>query len=134
MNHSTIKEIMEAETVFAENGIEYYEKDGLFYPKLIMGDELEKDVYVGRWGQEWMRYLESADRVRYRQLMISGELKKIAKVVDEEAGNMVQRIEQKYYEKHRNRCSGFWKIYQIREQGRMMAEEIVRNEIINKVR
>lgn len=33
--HNTVKEILEAETVFVENGIEYYEVDGLYYPKLI---------------------------------------------------------------------------------------------------
>ena len=132
--HNTVKEIMEAETVFIENGIEYYEEDGLYYPKLILGDELESNVYVGRWGREWMRYLESIDKVQYRRLLISGELKKIAHDVDEEAGEMMERLEKEYYEKRRNRCKGFWEIYQVREQGRMMAEEIVRSEIIYKVR
>lgn len=134
MGEKTVKEIMEAKTVFVENGIEYYEEDGLYYPKLISGDELESDVYVGRWGREWMRYLESVDKVRYRRLLISGELKKIAHDVDEEAGKIIRRLENEYYEKHKKRCKGFWKTYQVREQGRMMAEEIVSNEIIHKVR
>lgn len=134
MGEKTVKKIMEAETVLVENGIEYYEEDGLYYPKLILGDELESDIYVGRWGREWMRYLESVDKVRYRRLMISGELKKIAHDVDEEAGEMISRLEQKYYEKHKEQCKGFWKTYQVREQGRMIAEEIVRSEIIHKVR
>ncbi len=132
--NNTVKEIIEAETVFVENGIEYYEEEGLYYPKLILGDELESNVYVGRWGREWMRYLESVDKVRYRRLLISGELKKIARDVDEEAGEMIGRLQNKYYEKHREQCEGFWKTYQVREQGRMMAEEIVRNEIVHKVR
>lgn len=85
MGEKTVKEIIEAETVFVENGIEYYEEDGLYYPKLIFGDELESNVYVGRWGREWMRYLESVDKVRYRRLLLSGELKKFAHDVDEEA-------------------------------------------------
>lgn len=134
MGEKTVKEIMEAETVFVENGIEYYEEDGLYYPKLILGDELECNVYAGRWGREWMRYLESMDKVQYRRLLISGELKKIAHDVDEEAGEMIERLEKEYYEKHKEQCKGFWKTYQVREQGRMMAEEIVRSEIIHKVR
>lgn len=134
MGKKTVKEIMEAETVLVENGIEYYEEDRLYYPKLISGDELESNIYVGRWGREWMRYLESVDKVRYRRLLISGELKKLACGVDEEAGEMISRLEQEYYEKHKEQCKGFWKTYQIREQGRMMAEEIVRSEIIHKVR
>lgn len=134
MGKKTVKEIIEAETVFVENGIEYYEVDGLYYPKLILGDEMESDVYVGRWGREWMRYLESVDKVRYRRLLISGELKKIACDVDEEAGEMIGRLEKEYYEKHREQCKGFWKTYQVREHGRMMAEEIVRSEIVHKVR
>lgn len=132
--NNVVEMVMEAETVFIENGIEYYEENGLYFPKLIMGDELESDVYVGRWGREWMRYLESVDKVRYRRLLISGELKKIAQDVDGEAGEMIERLENEYYEKHRYCCDGFWENYQVREQGRMMAEEIVRSEIIYKVR
>lgn len=134
MGEKTVEEIMEAETVFVENGIEYYEVDGLYYPKLILGDELESNVYVGRWGREWMRYLESVDKIRYRRLLISGELKKIACDVDEEAGEMISRLENEYYEKHKEQCKEFWKTYQVKEQGRMMAEEIVRSEIVHKMR
>lgn len=134
MGKKTVKEIMEAETVFVENGIEYYEEEGLYYPKLILGDEMESDVYVGRWGREWMRYLEVVDKIQYRRLLISGELKKTARDVNEEAGKMIERLEKEYYKRHRNRCKGFWETYQVREQGRMMVEEIVRSEIIHKVR
>lgn len=134
MGEKTVKEIMEAETVFVENGIEYYEEDGLYYPKLILGDEMESDVYVGRWGREWMRYLESVDKVQYRRLLISGELKKTACDVDEEAREMIESLENEYYEKHREQCKEFWETYQVREQGRMMAEEIVRDEIVHKMR
>ena len=126
--------MMEAETVLVENGIEYYEDNGLYYPKLVLGDEMESDIYVGRWGREWMRYLESVDKVRYRRLLISGQLKSIAKTVDKEAGEMIEKMEQEYFNKHRGDCIGFWETYQVREQGRMMAEEIVRNEIVYKVR
>ena len=119
MGKKTVKEIMEEEKVIVENGIEYYEEDRLYYPKLISGDELESNIYVGRWGREWMRYLESVDKVRYRRLLISGELKKLACGVDEEAGEMISRLEQEYYEKHKEQCKGFWKTYQIREQGRL---------------
>lgn len=117
MGKKTVKEIIEAETVLVENGIEYYEEEGLYFPKMILGDELESDVYVGRWGREWMQYLETVDKVRYRRLLISGELKKIAYGVDEEAGEMNSRLEKGYYEKHRGQCKGFWKTYQVREQG-----------------
>ena len=134
MGEKTVKEVMEAETALVENGIEYYEENGLYYPKLILGDEMESDVYVGRWGREWMRYLESVNKVRYRRLLISGKLKKTACDVDEEAGEMIEGLEKENYKKHRNRCKGFWKNYQVREQGRMMAEEIVRDEIVHKVR
>lgn len=132
--YKTIKKITEAETVLIENGIEYYEEKGLYYPKLILRDELESDVYVGRWGREWMRYLEEVDKVQYRWLLVSGKLKSTAKVVDEEAGDMIEKMEQEYFDKHSGDCIGFWETYQIREQGRMMAEEIVRSEIVHKKR
>lgn len=132
--YNTFKKIMEAETAFVENGIEYYEENGLYYPKLILGYECESEkISVGRWGREWMRYMESVDKVRYRWLFISGKIKKIASDVDEEAGEMISRIEREYYNKHYRSCNGFWDNYHVREQGRMMAEEIVRNEIIYKV-
>ena len=134
MANNTIKKIIETETVLVENGIEYYQEKGIYYPKLILGDELESDIHVGRWGREWMRYLESVDKVRYRWLLISGKLKITAKVVDEETGDMLERLEKEYFDKHRGDCIGFWETYQVWEQGRMMAEEIVRDEIIHKVR
>lgn len=95
---------------------------------------MENDVYVGRRGREWMQYLEAVDKIRYRRLLISGELKKIACDVDEEAGEIMERLEKEYYEKRQNSCKGFWETYQVREQGRLMAEEIVRSEIVHKMR
>lgn len=106
--YNTFKKIMEAETAFVENGIEYYEEDGLYYPKLILGYECESEkISVGRWGREWMRYMESVDKVRYRWLFILGKIKKIASDVDEEAGEMISRIEREYYNKHYRSCNGF---------------------------
>lgn len=67
-------------------------------------------------------------------MLISGKLKSIAKNVDEEVGEMMERLEKEYFDKHRGDCVGFWETCQIREQGRMLTEEIVRNEIVYKVR
>lgn len=34
--YKTVKEIKEAETVLVENGIGYYEEDGIYYPKILV--------------------------------------------------------------------------------------------------
>ena len=61
-------------------------------------------------------------------------MKLVAYEVEAEANEMLERLETEYYEKHRDECNGFMETCQIREQGRMIAEEIVRHEIICKIR
>ena len=67
------------------------------------------------------------------KLRTESKLKLVAYEVETEANDMLERLETEYYEKHRDECNGFMEIRQIREQGRMMAEEIVRQEIICKI-
>ena len=49
--YRTVKEIKEAETVLVENGIGYYEEDGIYYPKIQFETEESEKIQLGRWGR-----------------------------------------------------------------------------------
>ena len=127
--YKTVKEIKEADTVLVENGIGYYEEDGILFDT----EESEK-IQLGRWGREWISFLKSEDSYRYSKLIRESKLKLVAHEVETEANEMLERLETEYYEKHCDECNGFMENWRIREQGRMMAEEIMRDEIICNVR
>lgn len=132
--YKTVKEIKEADTVLVENGIGYYEEDGIYYPKILFETEESEKIQLGRWGREWISFLKSEDSYRYSKLRMESKLKLVAYEVETEANDMLERLEKEYYEKHRDECNGFMETWRIREQGRRMAEEIVRDEIICKIR
>lgn len=132
--YRTVKEIKEAETVLVENRIEYYEEDGIYYPKILFETEESEKIQLGRWGREWISFLKSEDSYQYSKLRRESKLKLMAYEVEMEANEMLERLEAEYNEKHRDECNGFMENWRIREQGRMMAEEIVRHQIICKIR
>lgn len=96
-------------------------------------EESEK-IQLERWGREWISFLKSEDSYRYSELRRESKLKLVAHEVEAEANEMLERLETEYYEKHLDGYNGFMENWRIREQGRMMAEEIVRDEIICKIR
>ena len=49
---------MEQKTLFEKIGVQYEERDGLFYP-LITLDIKDDGVNVGKYGHMWMQYLKS---------------------------------------------------------------------------
>lgn len=132
--NKTVQEIKAAETVLVENGIGYYEEEGIYYPKILFEIEESEKIELGRWGREWIHFLKEEDLYRYSKLRRESKLKLVAYEVETEANEMLERLEKEYYEKHHNECNGFMETWRIREQARMMAEEIVRHEIIYKIR
>lgn len=131
--YRTVKEIKEARTVFVENGIGYYEEDGIYYPKILFETEASEKIQLGRWGREWIRFLKETDPYRYSKLRRESQLKLAAHKVEEEAYEMQERLEKEYYEKHKSEAGDFLAECHVREQARMMAEEIVRAELIYKM-
>lgn len=132
--NKTVQKIKEAETVLVENGIGYYEEKGIYYPKILFETEESEKIQLGRWGREWINFLKEEDSYRYSKLRRENKLKLVAYEVETEANEMLERLEKDYYEKHRNECNGFMETCRIREQARMMSEEIVRHEILYKIR
>ncbi|MFR8315897.1 TnpV protein [Eubacterium ventriosum] len=111
-----------------------YGEDGIYYPKILFETEESEKIQLGRWGREWINFLKTEHSYRYSKLRRESQLKVVAHEVETEANEMLERLEKEYYEKHCDECNGFMETCRIREQARMMAEEIVRHEIIYKIR
>ena len=68
-----------------------YELVGDYY--LIAGeDEPEEDQPIGVWGQRHLRYLKKHRRVRYANLLTSGELNAYLADIDRQAENLFLRL------------------------------------------
>ena len=68
-----------------------YELVGDYY--LIAGDdEPEEDRLIGVWGQRHLRYLKEHHRVRYANLLTSGELNAYLADIDRQAENLFLRL------------------------------------------
>ena len=122
----------EEKTLFETIGIQYEEKDGLLYPIFEEEGAIE-DIHVGKYGDLWMEYLKVNHPDRYRHLFRFGKLMKKAVEVNEDAYEMLNSIVAKYLIKHppvdSNSTMEMW---QIREQAKMMAEEIIFHDIVNQ--
>ena len=122
----------EEKTLFETMGIDYEEKDGLLYPKYAEEVSTET-IPVGKYGDLWMEYLKENHPDRYCNLFRFGNMMKKAEEVNEEAYEMLDSIVSKYLEKNPpidpNSTMEMW---QIREQAKMMAEEIIFRDIVNQ--
>ena len=68
-----------------------YELVGDYY--LIAGeDEPEEDQPIGVWGQRHLRYLKKCRRVRYANLLTSGELNAYLADIDQQAEDLFFRL------------------------------------------
>lgn len=120
-------------SIFENMGIEYEEKDGILYPLLSVDDDSEALKSVGKYGLMWMEFMKTEYPDRYRHLVRFGKIKKIANDVNEQANELSDVLQEKYLRKHKNQLSGtFMERVRLRNQAKMMAEEIVLNEVVNK--
>lgn len=68
-----------------------YELVGDYY--LIAGnDEPEEEQPIGVWRQRYLRYLKKCHRVRYANLLTSGELNTYLADIDRQAENLFLRL------------------------------------------
>ena len=122
----------EEKSLFETLGIDYEERNGLLYP-IFKEEAATEDIHVGKYGDLWMEYLKENHPDRYRHLFQLGKLMKKAEEVNEEAYEMLDSIVAKYLIKHPpvdpNSTMEMW---QIREQAKMMAEEIIFHDIVNQ--
>ena len=122
----------EEKSLFETMGIDYEERNGLLYP-IFKEEAATEDIHVGKYGDLWMEYLKENHPDRYRHLFRFGKLMKKAEAVNEDAYEMLDSIVEKYLKKHppvdSNSTMEMW---QIREQAKMMAEEIIFHDIVNQ--
>ena len=123
---------MSDKTVFERLGVEYEERDGIFYPLISTGTEVIS-ADVGKYGRMWIRYMQSEYPVRYRSLVRFSELNEKATDVNEYAYKLFADIEEAWLEKHKPQNSNsFTEMYRLRSQARMIAEEVVMHNIVNQ--
>ena len=73
-----------------------YELVGDYY--LIAGDDEPEQEPIGIWGQRHLRYLRECHRVRYANLLTSGELNAYLADIDLQAEKLFLRLVKEYAE------------------------------------
>ena len=122
----------EEKTLFETMGIDYEERNGLLYP-IFEEDAATEVIHVGKYGDLWMEYMKVNHPDRYRHLFRTGKLMKKAVEVSEEAYEMLDSIVAKYLKKYPPvDLNSTMEMWQIREQAKMMAEEIIVHDIVNQ--
>ena len=120
-------------TIFEELGIEYIERDELFYPVLSVENEADVKISVGKYGRMWMAFMECSHPDRYSSLVRFGRLHERAVQVNEESYELLDCIEKKWLKKHRPGNENlFEEMYRLRMQARMMAEEVVLSQVVRQ--
>ena len=110
-----------------------YELVGDYY--LIAGDdEPEGDPLIGVWGQRHLRYLKEHHRVRYANLLTSGELNAYLADIDRQAEELFLRLVKQMADaegitealKANNQMEWVGRMNNIRSR----AKEVINNELI----
>ena len=116
-------------TLIEKMGVEFEERDGLFYPLVdgAIGNTKTKDI--GKYGHLWINFMQVAFPERYRSLVRFGLLKEKAISVNEEAYELLCVMEEKFFVGSDAEKS-FAEIYTLRTQIRMLTEEIVMREVV----
>lgn len=119
-------------TLIEKMGVEFEERDGLFYP-LMDGNasgECVKMKAIGKYGHLWINFMKEAYPERYRSLVRFGLLEEKALTVNEDAHELLYVMEEKLLAES-STGNSFVEIYELRMQIRMLVEEIVMIEVVN---
>lgn len=114
-------------------GVEFEERDGLFYPLVdgSVGNSKTRDI--GKYGHLWINFMQEAYPARYRSLVRFGLLEEKAVAVNEEAYELLCGMEETLL-KGKDTGKSFAETYISRTQVRMLMEEIVMREVGNLFR
>lgn len=112
----------------------YHEgEDGMFYPDLELPVEKVSVTGLGRFAFRAAEYLKENHKDRYKTLVRLGILGETMQAVEEEAYSMMELLEKDYLEKNPlQNPESTMEMWQLREQARMQAEEVVMLEIVMK--
>ena len=124
---------MKEETIFEKLGIEYQEINGISYPIISIPSKDSQYHDIGKYGRMWIEHIKITYPQRYRSLVRFGELKERAKIVNETAYELLEDIEVRWLNKHRPKNpNSFIEQLHLRNQARMMAEEVVLHDVIRQ--
>ena len=124
---------MKEETLFEKLGVEYREIDGIFYPILSVTTEDGQCRNVGKYGRMWIEHIKITYPQRYRSLLRFGELEERAKMVNETAYELLEDIEVRWLNQHRPKNpNSFIEQLHLRNQARIMAEEVVLHDVVRQ--
>ena len=119
-------------TLIEKMGVEFEERDRLFYP-LIDGNVSGEGVKmkdIGKYGHLWINYMQETYPERYRSLVRFGLLEEKALTVNEDAYELLCIMEEKLLAESGTGKS-FVEVYELRMQVRLLVEEIVIREVVN---
>ena len=117
-------------TLIEKMGVEFEERDELFYPLVDGSAGNAKTKDIGKYGHLWINFMQEAYPERYRSLVRFGLLEEKAVAVKEEAYELLCGMEEKLLEES-DTGKSFAEIYALRTQVRRLVEEIVLREIVN---
>ncbi|WP_326930478.1 TnpV protein [Eubacterium ventriosum] len=116
-----------------EKRITYHEgADGMLYPNLELPQEQEISMtQIGKYGMMAAEYLKENERNRYNTLYRLGRLAEKMKEVDTEANSLMDTLMTDYLKKHKpQNPTSTMEMWKLRNQAKMMAEEVVLNQIV----
>ena len=128
-------------TLIEKMGVEFEERDGLFYPLMdsagsdTFGDGVGasnnvKTKDIGKYGHLWINFMQAVYPERYRSLARFGLLEERAVAVNEEAYELLCGMEENLL-KDLDVERTYAEKYALREQVRRIVEEIVLREVVN---
>lgn len=107
--------------------------DGMQYPSLKMPEEGTSIASLGRFAVRAAEYLKENHKGRYRMLARFGMLAEKMGEVEKEADRMMEILEKNYLENNPpQNPESTMEMWNLREQARRQAEEIVMAEIVMK--
>ncbi|MBR3953151.1 MAG: TnpV protein [Oscillospiraceae bacterium] len=117
-----------------KNGLDYTLCGDFYLPNLLSPQTAEKEI--GIWGMRHLRYIKQNKKVRYINLLTTGELNAYLAEIDERAQNMKAVLIKQMFEhegvnemlKEQNQLEWVQKMNNIRNR----AEENIYNEVIYK--
>ena len=116
-------------SIFEQMGGTYTEIDGVLYPNLVV--KPEKNVMVGKYGSIWIHYMKEHYPMRYVELSSVGELRQKEAEVNEEAMDVLDTMVLAYLKKNKPKNpDSTIEMWQLREQARTSAEEVILEDIV----
>ena len=112
----------------------YHEaEDGMLYPNLTLPQENISMTNLGRFATRAMEYLKENHKERYQTLVRFGKLAEKMQEVETEAYRMMGVLENDYLKQNPPKNpESTMEMWQLRQQARMQAEEIVMTEVVLK--